>query len=73
MFFTLFIFAAKYCRLIETEGGLELLEELINSNTSPAPYAQILDLASTVRENVNNWKRSMTDHGNMDDSLEFDG
>merc|ERR1712117_505850 len=28
----------KYCVLIEKEGGLELLEELINSNTSPPPY-----------------------------------
>ena len=42
----------KYCRLIESEGGLKLLEELINSNTSPAPYAKILELASIVRKNV---------------------
>ena len=28
------------------------MEELINSNTSPAPYSKILDLASIVQENV---------------------
>ena len=28
------------------------MEELINSNTSPAPYNKILELASIVRENV---------------------
>lgn len=63
----------KYCRLIENEGGLELLEELINSNTSPAPYARILELASIVRGNVNDWRRSMTNQDNMEDLLEFDG
>merc|ERR1711976_699614 len=39
----------KYCELIVQEGGLCLLEELINSNTSPAPYSKILELASIVR------------------------
>ena len=38
------------------EEGLVSLEELINSNTSPAPYAKILELAAIVRENVNSWR-----------------
>jgi len=46
----------KYCELIVQEGGLCLLEELINSNTSPAPYSKILELASIVRENVHAWR-----------------
>ena len=32
------------------------MEELINSNTSPAPYSKVLELASIVRENVIAWK-----------------
>ena len=73
-------FADKYCELIVQEGGLCLLEELINSNTSPAPYSKILELASIVRENVNAWrdKRSQRNpaNGNMIDdyeALDLDG
>lgn len=64
---------AKYCRLIESEGGLELLEELINSNTSPAPYAKILELASIVRENVNCWQDLKNQENMEEQSLEYDG
>lgn len=65
---------SKYCRLIEEEGGLELLDELINSNTFPAPYARILELATIVRNNVHAWRQeSLKNPGNMDESLEFDG
>merc|ERR1712018_11564 len=68
----------KYCKLIVQEGGLELLEELINSNTSPAPYARILNLASIVRENVNIWKVESQRNGiggqiGIDESLDLDG
>merc|ERR1711997_156870 len=58
----------KYCELIVQEGGLCLLEELINSNTSPAPYSKILELASIVRENVNAWrdKRSQRNGNKVD-------
>lgn len=69
----------KYCELIVQEGGLFLLEELINSNTSPAPYSKILELASIVRENVNAWrdKRSQRNgNGNVVEdyeALDLDG
>ena len=58
-------FAEKYCTLIENEGGLTLLEELINSNVvngadraaemaaaGGGPYTRVIELASIVRENV---------------------
>ena len=82
IFFIIFVFFTdKYCELIVQEGGLCLLEELINSNTSPAPYSKILELASIVRENVNAWrdKRSQRNTGNapnmIDDyeALDLDG
>ena len=69
----------KYCELIVQECGLFLLEELINSNTSPAPYSKILELASIVRENVNAWrdKRSQRNgNGNVVEdyeALDLDG
>jgi len=70
----------KYCELIVQEGGLCLLEELINSNTSPAPYSEILELASIVRQNVNAWRDKQsqrnTGNGNMIDdyeALDLDG
>ena len=61
----------KYCSLIENEGGLTLLEELINSNVvngasadlademaavGGGPYTRVIELASIVRENVSRWK-----------------
>ena len=72
-------FAAKYCLLIEKEGGLGLLEELINSNTSPAPYAKILELASVVRDNVNLWRDRLQNQRNpgsdqgYQQALDYDG
>ena len=47
---------SMYCELIVQEGGLFLLEELINSNTSPVPYSKILELDSIVWESVNAWR-----------------
>lgn len=48
----------KYCTLIDKEGGLQLLEELINGNVRPAPYPEILKLASVVRQNVAKWRKN---------------
>ena len=42
----------KYCSLVEQEGGLVLLEEIINSNLPIRPYQSIIELASVVRDNV---------------------
>ncbi len=78
-FFTIFI--AKYCALIDKEGGLQLLEELINGNVRPAPYQKVLELANLVRNNVGVWKKehetsllSSEDVMNEDDqALDLDG
>jgi hypothetical protein len=66
-------FSEKYCSLIEDEGGLALLEELINSNIPPVPYARVLDLAAIVRENVNNWKEIGHRVVAIDEALDLDG
>ena len=73
--------SAKYCALIDKEGGLQLLEELINGNVRPAPYQQVLELANLVRNNVGAWKKehvtsllSSEDVMNEDDQgLDLDG
>ena len=71
------VFTGKYCVLIEKEGGLELLEELINSNTSPPPYGKILELASVVRANVNQWRNGQNQsNGSLEfhqQALDYDG
>ena len=78
---TLLLVSAKYCALIDKEGGLQLLEELINGNVRPAPYQQVLELANLVRNNVGAWKKehvtsllSSEDVMNEDDQgLDLDG
>ncbi|TRY64313.1 hypothetical protein TCAL_04628 [Tigriopus californicus] len=62
----------KYCGLVEQEGGLSLLEELINSNVPQLSYPRVLELAAMVRDNVTQWKeRDGVEPA--DESLEFDG
>ena len=41
---------------MEREGGLLLLEELINSNVPKVPYQRVIELATIVRDNVARWK-----------------
>ena len=80
--------AEKYCSLVENEGGIVLLEELINSNIPKLPYQKVIDLASVVRNNVTKWRerkksaeeiRSLLDSGchsdddNSDNELVLDG
>jgi hypothetical protein len=76
----LFCFPVKYCSLIDKEGGLQLLEDLIDGNVRPLPYPEILKLANIVRNNVANWKKihatsSLTDDDVMNDDgpLVLDG
>lgn len=61
----------KYCQLVEEEGGLTLVEEILNNNsgddTNQSSLIQVKELARTVRGNVLLWK----EHGGV--SLEFDG
>ena len=56
-------FAEKYCRLVESEGGMALLEDLL-SDQSPEtrPYQRVIELASIVRDNVLNWRRLQLQH-----------
>ena len=72
----------KYCQLVEQEGGLTLLEEVVNSNMEgaeevPNDYPEVQQLASTVIENVRAWKTEDKKTANeMDlnaDNLEYDG
>ena len=51
-----YILLAKYCSLVQREGGLVLLEEIINSNVPQLPYQRVIELASAVRDNVTKWK-----------------
>eukprot|EP00096_Caligus_rogercresseyi_P002418 TRINITY_DN1453_c0_g2_i1.p1 TRINITY_DN1453_c0_g2~~TRINITY_DN1453_c0_g2_i1.p1 ORF type:complete len:838 (-),score=283.76 TRINITY_DN1453_c0_g2_i1:244-2757(-) len=61
---------AKYCALVEQEGGLTLLEGLFNLGTSSLPYASVLDLAATVRDNVNRWKNRRSSLLRLDNNEE---
>lgn len=45
--------ADKYCGLVEAEGGLALLKDLL---THPAPYEMIKDLACIVIGNCAKYK-----------------
>lgn len=49
---------AKYCGLVEEEGGLVLLEEVINSNLPSRAYPRVVELAQLVRNNVYRWKEA---------------
>ncbi|KAL3083782.1 hypothetical protein niasHT_036775 [Heterodera trifolii] len=46
---------AKYCRFVVEEGGVELVEQLVNSSNSTNA---IRNLAQTVLNNIEEWKRS---------------
>lgn len=68
---------------MEQEGGLTLLEELLNSNVSQQNvYPKVLDLAQIVLNNVSRWKESETtslatkkgaSNDEDDDDLDYDG
>jgi len=79
-------FAEKYCKLVEEEGGLVLLEELINSNVEPPmdeggstaseARERVVNLAAIVRENVAHWRQLRREDDGLDDQqqdLDLDG
>ena len=39
----------KYCSLVEEEGGLHLVEEMLNSNSVLTSRADVLNYAQQVR------------------------
>jgi Zyg-11 family protein len=61
----------KYCQLVEEEGGLALVEEIVNNNSgeeeSEPNQDQVKSLALKVRNNVVGWKETETT------GLQFDG
>jgi len=61
----------KYCQLVEEEGGLALVEEIVNNNSgeeeSEPNQEQVKSLALKVRNNVVGWKETETT------GLQFDG
>jgi len=61
----------KYCSLVEAEGGLAMVEEILNENhnadQSGANRKRVKELAEVVRSNVVVWK------GKSSSNLEFDG
>jgi len=62
----------RYCKLVEIEGGLDLVEEMLNENSEQVKTSleRVKELGRTVRSNVMRWKEVST--GSVD-SLEYDG
>lgn len=52
----IFLPAEKYCGFVEDEGGLPLLDDIVNSYAPEGPNRDIFGLASIVRKNVDAWK-----------------
>jgi len=65
--------AAKYCSLVDAEGGMVLLEDLINDQSPNKPYERVIELATMVRNNVLSWKNenyaAVVDHDDEDNDF----
>ena len=57
-------------RLVLDEGGLALMEEILNENSFRASVQEVKEWAGVVRANVVQWQE--TGDSNVD-NLEFDG
>ena len=64
----------KYCKLVLLEGGLTLMEEILNQNSQQvrSSMVQVRLWAGLVRDNVRGWQESGHNHGELE-NLEFDG
>ena len=64
----------KYCRLVVLEGGLTLMEEILNQNSQQVrtSMVQVRLWAGVVRDNVLAWQESGA-HERELENLEFDG
>jgi len=66
----------KYCRLVDAEGGMVLLDELLDDQSPTKPYDRVLELATIVRNNVLSWKMIQDGHEQAkpvaDDSSDHD-
>ncbi|KAF5297204.1 hypothetical protein FQA39_LY12219 [Lamprigera yunnana] len=56
------VYPEKYCALIESEGGLALLQEVVNH---PAPPARVKQLAATVHENCRHFREHYIDSDSL--------
>ena len=63
----------KYCRLVQDEGGLALIEEMLNHNSETVTTSQprVRELAAVVRGNVLRWREKGGE--GEENHLEFDG
>lgn len=50
-----FVPAARYCPMLEKEGGITLVQELLND---PRPNDKIRRLANTIMEQWESWTRT---------------
>merc|ERR1712029_404007 len=62
----------KYCKLVLEEGGLTLMEEILNENSDQVKTSvdQVKEWASIVRTNVIQWQETGE---TLIENLEFDG
>jgi len=60
----------KYCKLVLEEGGLTLMEEILNENSFKSTPSEVKEWAEMVRSNVVHWREN---GDTLVDSLEFDG
>ncbi|XP_059055315.1 protein zer-1 homolog [Achroia grisella] len=63
------VYPEKYCHLVEAEGGLRLLKDLL---LHPAPYQHIKDLAHVVIDNCSRYAVREFDGDTLSDALSFD-
>jgi 4-hydroxy-3-methylbut-2-enyl diphosphate reductase IspH len=49
----LYVAATRYCSLVESEGGIHILEEIIHNEK---PYARIKELAAMVIMNCKEYR-----------------
>ena len=64
----------KYCKLVLLEGGLALMEEILNQNSQQVRTSmlQVRLWAGLVRDNVRGWQETGASHRELE-NLEFDG
>lgn len=58
------VYPTKYCRLVERERGIELLQELIDHQ--PQPYARLKELAQMVLTHCRNFNDSLDQSRKME-------
>jgi len=60
----------QFKRLVLEEGGLTLMEEILNENSFKSTPSEVKEWAEMVRSNVVHWRENGE---SVVDNLEFDG